>query len=128
MTRFFVPDTSSEHCFVAFLSWSWLWSVPPGSAGFCLCFSASGNVEIVLPFVGRKVVSLLRLSCILWALYLPGKLLQFPYQALVDEAERLHLVRVGLHCFQCVRRPVICVACRVLHPWRISVALAFVPS
>ena len=35
-------------------------------------------------------MSLLRLSCILWALYLLGKLLQFPYQALVDEAERLH--------------------------------------
>ena len=128
MTQFFVPDTSSEHCFVAFLSWGWLWSIPPGSAGFCLCFSSSGNVEIVLPFVGRKVVSLLRLSCIPWALYLPGKLLQFPYQTLVDEAEHLHLIRVGLHCFQCVRRPIICVAWRVLHPWRIGVAPACVSS
>ena len=29
-------------------------------------------------------MSLMRLSCILWALHLPGKLFQFPYQTLVD--------------------------------------------
>ena len=45
-----------------------------GSVALGFCFSASGNVEIVLPFVGRKVVSLLCLSCIPWAFYLPGKL------------------------------------------------------
>ena len=73
-------------------------------------------------------MSLLRLSCIPWALYLLGKLLQFPYQVLVDEAEHFHFVRVGLHRFQCVGRPVICVAWRILHPWRIGVAPTCVPS
>ena len=73
-------------------------------------------------------MSLLRLSCIPWALYLPGKLFQFSYQALVDKGKRLHLVRIGLHRFQCVRRPVVCVTWRILHPWRIGVAPACVPS
>ena len=73
-------------------------------------------------------MSLLRLSCIPWALYMPGKLFQFPYQTLVDKAERLYLVCVGLHCFQCVRRPVVCVAWQVLHPWRIGITPACVPS
>ena len=128
MMLFYVPDTSSKYCFVALLSWGRLWSMPPGSAGFYLCFCASGNVEIALPFVGRKVVSLLCLSRVPWTLYLPGKLFQFPYQTLVNKAERLHLVRVGLHCFQCVRRSIVYVAWRILHPWRIGVAPACVPS
>ena len=40
-------------------------------------------------------MSLLCLSRVPWTLYLPGKLFQFPYQTLVDEAERLYLVRVA---------------------------------
>ena len=49
----------SKCFFVALLSRGQLWSMPPGSARLCFCFSASGNVEILLPFMRRKVVTFL---------------------------------------------------------------------
>ena len=75
-------------------------------------------------------MTFLCLSCIPQALYLLGELFKFSYQALIDEAERFHLVRVGLHHFYCVRRPIVRVAWRILHPWRIGVApaSALIPS
>ena len=44
-------------------------------------------------------MAFLGLSCFLLMLYLPGKLLQFLDQALVDEAKRFHFVCMGLHRF-----------------------------
>ena len=53
----------------------------------------------MLPFMRGDVMTFLSLSCLPWALHLPGELLQLSYQALVGEAERFHLIRVGLHRF-----------------------------
>ena len=46
-------------------------------------------------------MAFLGLSCLLWMLYLSGKLFQLFYQALIDEAKRFHFVCIGLHCFHC---------------------------
>ena len=51
----------------------------------------------MLLFLGNKVLVFSGLSCLLGASYLPGELFQLFQQVLVDDAENLHLVRVGLH-------------------------------
>ena len=69
------------------------------------------------------------LSCLLGAFDLLGELFQFFQQALVGEAECLHLIRIGLFSFRCsCGRSAIRVALLVLHPWGIGVAPAFIPS
>ena len=73
-------------------------------------------------------MAFLSLSRLPWSLHLSGQLFYFFYQTLIDEAERFHFIRVGLHCSQCVRRPVVYVVWRILHPWQIGVAPACVPS
>ena len=82
----------------------------------------------MLFFMRGDVIAFLSLSCLPWALHLLGELLQLSYQALVGEAECLHFLHVSLHCFQCAGRSVDYIAWLVLHPWRIGVAPACVPS
>ena len=77
---------------------------------------------------GGDVMAFLGLLCLPWMLHLSGKLFKLLYQALIVEAECFHFVRVGLHCFYCPRRSTVRVTWWILHPWRISVAPACVPS
>ena len=78
---------------------------------------------------GDNVLAFLGLSRLLGALYLPGELLQFSQQALVGEAERLHLIHIGLYSFWCTsERSAIDVTLLVLHPWGIGVTPVCVPS
>ena len=80
-------------------------------------------------FMRGDIVAFLVLSHFLRPLHLSGKLLQFPYQALVGETECLHLVCVTVYSFQCAcRRSAIYVALLILHSWGVGVAPAFVPS
>ena len=53
----------------------------------------------MLSFMRGNVMAFLSLSRLPWSLHLSGELFQLFYQALICEAERLHLVRVGLHRF-----------------------------
>ena len=48
-------------------------------------------------FSGNRVLVFSSMSCLLGASYLPGELFQLFQQVFVGDAERLHLVRVGLH-------------------------------
>ena len=68
-----------------------------GVASFPFSIRFSTRVEVLL-FSGNRVLVLLGLSCLLGASYLPGELFQLFQQVLVGDAERLHLVRVGLYC------------------------------
>ena len=69
----------------------------PGMASFAFSICFSMRVEVLL-FSGNKVLVFLGLSCLLGVSYLPGELFQLFQQVLVGDVERLHLVRVGLHC------------------------------
>ena len=51
----------------------------------------------VLLFSGNKVLVFSGMLCLLGVSYLHGELFQLFHQVLVGDAERLHLVRVGLH-------------------------------
>ena len=78
---------------------------------------------------GNSVFTFLGLLRLLRALYMPGELFQLSQQTLVGETEHLHLIRIGLYCFQRASgRSAIYVALLVLHPWGIGVAPACVPS
>ena len=78
---------------------------------------------------GNSVLAFPGLSRLLGALYLLGELLQLSQQTLAGETERLHLIRIGLYCFQCASgRSAVYVALLVLHFWGIGVAPACVPS
>ena len=68
-----------------------------GVASFSFSVRFSTRVEVLL-FSGNRVLVFSGLSRLLGASYFPGELLQFFQQVLVEDAERLHLVRVGLHC------------------------------
>ena len=68
----------------------------PGVANFFFSVRFSTRVEVLL-FLGNRVLVFSGLSCLLGASYLPGELFQLFQQVLVGDAERLHLVRVGLH-------------------------------
>ena len=124
----FVHDLPPGYCFVSLLRRGQLWSMPPGSAGLRFCFDASGNVMTELLLAGRDVMAFLGLSCLLWMLYLSGKLLQLFYQALIDEAKRFHFVCIGLHCFHCPRGSAAHIVWWILNPWWISVTPSCVPS
>ena len=52
----------------------------------------------MLLFSGNRVLVFSGLSCLLGASYLPGELFQLFQQVLVGDAERLHLVHVGMYC------------------------------
>ena len=69
----------------------------PGVASFPFSIRFSTRVKVLL-FSGNRVLVFLGLSCLLGASYLPGELFQLFQQVLVGDAERLHLVRVGLYC------------------------------
>ena len=51
----------------------------------------------MLLFLGNMVLVFSSLSCLMGASYLPGELFQLFQQVLVGDADRLHLVHVGLH-------------------------------
>ena len=67
-----------------------------GMASFSFSIRFSTRVEVLL-FSGNRVLVFSGLSCLLGASYLPGELFQLFQQVLVGDADRLHLVRVGLH-------------------------------
>ena len=69
----------------------------PGVASFLFSIRFSTRVKELL-FSGNRVLVFSGLSCLLGASYLPGELFQLFQQVLVSDAERLHLVRVGLYC------------------------------
>ena len=81
---------------VAILSGGLVRILLPGVASFSFSISFSTRVEVLL-FSGNRVLVISSLSCLLGGLYLPGELFQLFWQVLVGDAERLHLVRVGLH-------------------------------
>ena len=62
---------------------------------FSICFLT--RVEVLF-FSGNRVLVFSGLSCLLGVSYFPGELFQLFQQVLVGDAERLHLVCVGLHC------------------------------
>ena len=68
----------------------------PGVASFSFSIRFSMRVEVLL-FSGNRVLVFSGLSCLLGASYLPGELFHLFQQVLVGDAERLHLVRVGLY-------------------------------
>ena len=67
-----------------------------GVASLSFPIRFSTRVEVLL-FLGNRVLVFSGLSCLLGASYLPGELFQLFQQVLVGDADRLHLVRVGLH-------------------------------
>ena len=67
-----------------------------GVASFSFSIRFSTKVEVFL-FSGNMVLVFSGLSCLLGASYFPGELFQLFQQVLVGDAERLHLIRVGLH-------------------------------
>ena len=64
------------------------------SFSFSICFSTRADL---LLFSSNRVLVFSGLSCLLGASYLSGELFQLFQQVLVGDAERLHLVCVGLH-------------------------------
>ena len=96
----------------------------PGVASFSFSIRFSTRIEVLF-FSDNRVLAFSGPSCPLGVLYLPGELLQLFQQVLVGDTERLHLVRVDLACLLevgCPRR------LADLHPWRIDVTPACVPS
>ena len=69
----------------------------PGVASLPFSIRFPTRVEVLL-FSGYRVLVFSGLSCLLGASYLLSELFQLFQQVLVGDAERLHLVRVGLHC------------------------------
>ena len=113
---------------IAILSEGLVRIVLPGVTGFSFSICFSMWVEVLF-FLGNRVLAFSGLSRLLGALYLSGELLQLFQQALVGDTEFLHLVRVDLYSFlRASRRSVVHVAWLVLHPWRIGMAPACVPS
>ena len=86
----------SQPLLVAILSRGLVRIMLLGVASFSFSIHFSTRVEVLL-FSGNRVLVFSGLSRLLGASYLPGELLQFSQQVLVGDAERLHLVRVGLH-------------------------------
>ena len=82
---------------IAILSGGLVRIMLPGVASFPFSIHFSKRVEVLL-FSGNRVLVFSGLSCLLGASYFPGELFQLFQQVLVGDAERLHLVRVGLHC------------------------------
>ena len=82
---------------VAILSGGLVRIILPGVASFPFSIRFSMRVEMLL-FSGNRVLVFLGLSCLLGASYFPGELFHLFQEVLVGDAERLHLVRVGLYC------------------------------
>ena len=82
---------------VAILSEGLVRIMLPSVASFPFSIRFSTRVEELF-FSGNRVFVFSSLSCLLGVSYLPGELFQLFHQVLVGDAERLHLVRVGLHC------------------------------
>ena len=82
--------------FIVILSGGLVRIMLPSVASFSFSIRFSTRVEMLL-FSGNRVLVFSGLSRLLGGSYLPGKLLQLLQQVLVGDAERLHLVRVGLH-------------------------------
>ena len=82
---------------VAILSGGLVRIMLPSVASFPFFIRFSTRVEVLL-FSGNRVLVFSGLSCLMGASYLPGELFQLFQQVLVGDAERLHLVRVGLYC------------------------------
>ena len=66
-------------------------------ASFPFSIRFSTRVEVLF-FSSNRVLVFSGLSCLLGVSYLPSELFQLFQQVLVGNAERLHLVHVGLHC------------------------------
>ena len=81
---------------VAILSGGLVRIMLPGVSSFTFSIRFSTRVEVLF-FSGNRVLVISGLSCLLGVSYLPGKLFQLFQQVLVGDAERLHLVRVGLN-------------------------------
>ena len=114
---------------IAILSGRFVRITLPSLASFSFSICSSRRVEVLLLFLGEVVWAFSGLSCLLGALHLPGELFQLSQQMLVCEAEHLHLICIGLYSLWCTYgRSTIYVALLVLHPWRIGVAPACVPS
>ena len=114
---------------IAILSGGFVRITLPSLASFSFSICFSRRVEVLLLFLGKGVWAFLGLSCLLGALHFPGELFQLSQQTLVGEAERLHLIRIGLYSFWCISgRSAIYVTLLVLHPLGIGVAPACVPS
>ena len=82
---------------VAILSGGLVRIMLPGVVSFPFSIHFSKRVKVFL-FSGNKALVFSGLSCLLGVSYLPSELFQLFQQVLVGDAERLHLVRVGLHC------------------------------
>ena len=67
-----------------------------GVASFSFSIRFSTRAEVLL-FSGSRILVFSGLSCLLGASYLPIELFQLFQQALVGDAEHLHLVCVGLN-------------------------------
>ena len=81
---------------VAILSGGLVRIMLPGVASFPFSICFSTRVEVLL-FSGNRVLVFSSLLCLLGASYLLSELFQLFQQVLVGDAERLHLVRVGLY-------------------------------
>ena len=68
----------------------------PGVASFPFSIRFSTRVEVLL-FSSNRVLVFSGLSCLLGESYLPSELFQLFQQVLVGDAERLHLVCVGMY-------------------------------
>ena len=82
---------------VAILSRGLVRIILPGVASFTFSIRFSTRIEVLF-FSGNRVLVFSGLSCLLGESYLHGELFQLFQQVLVGDAERLYLVRVGLHC------------------------------
>ena len=80
---------------IAILSGGLVRIMLPSVASFSFSIRFLTRVEVLL-FSSNRVLVFSGLSCLLGASYLPGELLQLFQQVLVGDADRLHLVRVGL--------------------------------
>ena len=83
---------------IAILSGGFVRIKLPSLASFSLSIYFSRRVEVLFS-LGNSVLAFSGLSRLLGALYLSSELLQFSQQALVGEAEGLHLIRIGLYSF-----------------------------
>ena len=101
MTDFLLDDPEpllSRPFLIAILSEGLVRIMLHGVASFPFSIRFSMRVEVLL-FSGNKVLVFSGLSCLLGASYLHSELFQLFQQVLVGDAERLHLIRVGLYCF-----------------------------
>ena len=93
----FLEPLLPRHLLIAILSGGLVRIMLPSVASFSFSVRFSTRVEVLL-FSGNRVLVFLGLSRLMGASYFPGELLQFFQQVLVGDAERLHLVCVGMYC------------------------------